>query len=324
MNGIVNADVMGNIDDIGRSDHDGDVKGNVFVHMKKNLDVRGEHIVKRIVSHDVMGNIDDIEVNDDLDVVGNVADVKKNLNLDVIGKYDVKRVIGVEVLKNVGDIEENNNIDSKEITDTDLKGNNDVDVRGYVVLDVKGNVKKFFDIDMRENNDLERNISIQRTVSVVDLRRNAFPDVKQNVNNVGLKGNVDEYFEGRGDVKGSVDDDDVKKISDGDVDLEGGTRVDSERNAVVVVEGNVVIAEQTADKSSLTEPEIDILHDISDDSYEISDEEVNSFDLILKLMKLCPVNLENFSQLSESLSRSLLTLLVRYSLKNRGGVISVP
>ena len=112
--------------------------------MKKNLDVQGKHIVKRIVSLDVMGNIDDIEVNDDLDVIDNVADVKKNLNLDVEGKYGVKRVIGV-VLKNVGDIEENNNVDSKKITDADLKGNNDVDVRGYVVLDVKGNVKKSFD-----------------------------------------------------------------------------------------------------------------------------------------------------------------------------------
>ena len=35
VNGIVNFDVMETIDDIGRSDHDADVKGNVFVDMKK-------------------------------------------------------------------------------------------------------------------------------------------------------------------------------------------------------------------------------------------------------------------------------------------------
>ena len=82
MNGIVNVDVMGIIDDIGRSDHDVDVKGNV-VDMKKNLDVHGKHIVKGTVSLDVKGNIDDIEANYDLDVIGDAADVKKNLNLGV-------------------------------------------------------------------------------------------------------------------------------------------------------------------------------------------------------------------------------------------------
>ena len=116
------------------------------------------------------------------------------------------------------------------------------------------------------------------------------------MNNFGLKGNVDEYFEGKGDVKGSVDDDDVKDISDGDVDvdLEGGTRVGSERNVDVVVEENFVIAEQIADKRSLTEPEIDILHDISDDPCEISDEEVNSFDLISEINEIVPSKSREF------------------------------
>ena len=132
---------------------------------------------------------------------------------------------------------------------------------------------------VRNNSDVRGNHDMDLE-SNVDLRRNAFFDVKQNVD-VGLIGNVDEYFEGKGDVDGSVDDDDVKDISDGDVDvdLEGGTRVDSERNADVVVEGNFIVAEQIADKCSSTEPEIDILHDISDDAYEILDEEVNCFEI---------------------------------------------
>ena len=225
---------MGNIDDIGRSDHDGGVKGNVFVDMKKNLDVRGEHIVKRIVSLDVMGNIDDIEVNDDLDVVGNVADVKKHLNLDVKGKYDVKRVIGVDVLKNVGDIEENNNVDSKEITGTDLNGNNDVNVRGYVALNVKGNVKKIFDIDVRENNDLERNNSIQRTFSVdvmaniddcSNLEEGDNVDVK-GCSNVVVRSNIAVDIEENvdGDAVGSIHDNDI--IGNGNVDAKSIIGVD--------------------------------------------------------------------------------------------------
>ena len=120
--------------------------------------------------------------------------------------------------------------------------------------------------------------------------------VKQNVDNVGLKGNADEYFEGKDDVKESVDDDDVNDISDGDVDvdLEGSIRVAFERDADVVVEGNFVIAEQIADTSSLTEPEIDILYDISDDSYEISDEEVNSLDLISEINEIVPCKSKEF------------------------------
>ena len=62
----------------------------------------------------------------------------------------------------------------------------------------------------------------------------------------------------------------------------------------MVVEGNFVVAEQIADKSSLTEPEIDILHDISDDSYEISDEEINSFQLISEIDEIVPSKSREF------------------------------
>ena len=249
--------------------------------------------------------------------------MKRNIDIDLNIINAVKGIVSA-------DDDGEGKVDVNGIVDVDSKRNSNADVKSNVVVGINGNVgvKEIIGVDSFEhvkNNYIRGNRNVDPE-SNVDLRRNAFSDVKQNVNNVGLKGNVDKYFEGKGDVKGSVDDDDVKDISDGDVDVdvEEGTRVDSERNADVVVEGNVVIAEQIADKSSLTEPEIDILHDISDDSYEISDEEVNSFDLILKLMKLCSVNLENFSQPSESLSRSLLILMVKYSLKNRGGVISVP
>ena len=178
---------------------------------------------------------------------------------------------------------------------------------------------------VRNNSDVRGNRNVDPE-SNVDLGRNAFSDVKQNVNNVGLKGNADEYFEGKGDVKGSVDDDDVKYISDGDVDvdLEEGTRVDSERNADVVVEGNVVIAEQIADKSSLTEPEIDILHDISDDSYEISDEEVSSFDLISEINEIVPSKSREFLTTFRKLEQESPYFNGEIFFGKRVGVISVP
>ena len=215
------------------------VKCNGAADVKRNAKGRPDSNVKQNDSVDVRGNV--------------VADMKRSIDIDL---NIINAVKGIVSAADDGE----GKVDVNGIVDVDSKRNSNADVKGNVV-GINGNVgvKEIIGVDsfehVRNNSDVRDNRNVDPE-SNVDSRRNAFSNVKQNVNNVGLKGNVDEYFEGKGDVKGSVDDDDVKNISDGDVDgdLEGGTRVDSERNVDVVVEGNFVIAEQIADKSSLTEP----------------------------------------------------------------------